>query len=59
MEKHIYYCDHCGKELDINKDYINRELELVDEFIHVDLCTECYEELKRIMLNYIGRVMLD
>lgn len=37
-----YYCDHCGKELDRNKDYIDYDISSLIE--NVDICKECVDE---------------
>lgn len=55
MEKIIYYCDHCGKELNIKKDYIDCTIELPDRFVNTDICTKCYGNLKNLMLAYIKK----
>ena len=42
MMKTKYYCDHCGKELDWNKDYIDYDISSLIE--NVDICKECVDE---------------
>ena len=53
MEKHIYLCDHCGKELDEMVDIISGDFELPDYFVNsVDLCNDCYQKIKNIIIEY-------
>lgn len=47
-----YYCDHCGKELDWNKDYIDYDISyFVDN--DVDICKECLDEYIEYTKNFI------
>lgn len=55
MEKTIYLCDHCGKELNAEKDYINYAVDLPDEFVDITLCKKCYKNLKNLFLSYIKK----
>lgn len=38
-----YTCDYCCNKLDDTKDYVDIHIGDVD---YVDLCTECFDELK-------------
>jgi hypothetical protein len=39
------YCDHCKRELDRMKDYIDIEIDMSHKWQKVDLCEDCYERL--------------
>ena len=54
MTKEIYVCDHCGKELDEKVDHIDFDILEYDYLPPVDLCIDCYEELKRKIKNFCG-----
>ena len=51
MKETKYYCDHCGKELDWNKDYIDYD---ISPFIayDVDACKECVDEYVKYTKNF-------
>ena len=52
MKETKYYCDHCGKELDWNKDYIDYDISyFVDN--DVDICKECLDEYIEYTKNFI------
>ena len=51
MTKTTTYCDHCGKELDTMKDYVDVELDLY-EIIEADLCADCIEQLKKMAKDF-------
>lgn len=52
MQKTITYCDHCGKELDIMKDYCDMKIDVCSHLYDVDLCTECYRELDYMISQF-------
>ena len=49
-------CDHCGKRLNDMTDYVEYDglFNLIFEsgISEVDLCSNCLEELKRIVIDY-------
>ena len=45
------YCDHCGKVLDEMHDYADCEFTDTD-YMRVDLCQECFNELDKIIKDY-------
>ena len=49
---HYKTCDHCGKRLDSMRDYDDYEVDLVG---YVDLCKECFNELTRIVKEFVER----
>ena len=51
MRKTKYYCDHCGKELDWNKDYIDYDISSLIE--NVDICKECLDEYIEYTKNFL------
>lgn len=55
MRKTIFTCDHCGKEIDEMKDYSEMQIDDFADFIEVDLCSECYDELNNIVLQYCNK----
>lgn len=52
MTKTKVYCDHCDKELDIMKDYIETEINLYCSYFNTDLCSDCYDELNKIVKEF-------
>lgn len=52
MMKRVYTCDHCGKELDEMKDYIDITIDDLDDYIEADLCSDCYHELSDIVSQH-------
>lgn len=56
MKKWTTICDHCGKEMDLMIDYEAVEFDTEDEFLQVDLCSECYKEISSIIKQFCGRV---
>ena len=55
MHKLVYTCDHCGKELDEMHDYTDMRIDDFADFLEVDLCSECYDELNNIVLQYCNK----
>lgn len=55
MRKTVFTCDHCGKEIDEMKDYPEMQIDDFADFIEVDLCTECYDELNNMVLQYCNK----
>ena len=55
MVKTITYCDHCGKELDIMKDFYDTEVIVCASWCNVDLCEECYEKLKHMVKQFCNK----
>ena len=54
MKKTVFYCDHCGKEIDEMHDYTDQEIGLFG-YETADLCTECMEELDRNIKKFCGK----
>lgn len=52
MKEEIYKCDHCGKIMDVIKDYIDAEFEGPGFYETMDLCEDCYRELKEFIESY-------
>ena len=48
-----YKCDHCGKSLDEDRDYIDSEIDMGICRVDADLCEECAEKLKRIIMFFL------
>lgn len=44
-------CDHCGKKLDNVKDFPEWDI----YFLRVDLCSDCLDELEKIVLDFLNR----
>ena len=55
MKETKYTCDHCGKELKVMDDYIDIELRDLFKIIETDLCSNCFNELGNIVLQYINK----
>lgn len=55
MRKEIIRCDHCGKELDIMKDFDDMTIELGYKWVECDLCDSCLEELYSKVYAFCNR----
>lgn len=55
MRKTVFTCDHCGKEIDEMRDYSELKIDNFADFIEVDLCAKCYDELNNIVLKYCNK----
>ena len=55
MRKTVFTCDHCGKEIDEMKDYPEMQIDDFADFIEVDLCSGCYDELNNMVLQYCNK----
>ena len=40
-----FYCNHCGKKLDEEYDYVDYDMDFDDLSYVVDLCVDCKEKL--------------
>lgn len=59
MMKQIYTCDHCGKELNAMIDFIDIDVDDLNEWFNIDLCRSCYEELTRFVIEFCGKKMKE
>ena len=55
MQKMIFTCDHCGKELNEMHDYADIAVDNFKSYFTTDLCSACFNELSDIILQYIGK----
>lgn len=55
MQKIVYTCDHCGKELNEMHDYVEIEIRDFADYVETDLCAKCYDELNNMLLQYINK----
>lgn len=55
MQKTIYYCDHCEKEVNTCTEYPDLTIELNHATIEADLCDECFEKLVVSIKEYCNR----
>ena len=55
MRRTVFTCDHCGKELDEMHDYPEMMIDDLADFIEVDLCSKCYDELNDMVLKYCNK----
>lgn len=46
-------CDHCHAELVNADDYIKYSLYLFDEYYEVDLCGDCANKLRNMVLDFL------
>lgn len=54
-EKEIeHHCDHCGKKLDNERDYVNAHIEFID-VDDMDLCRDCARELDKLIHTFLKR----
>ena len=49
MKENKIYCDHCGKELNEMKYYVDIQIELGHLWRTHDLCDECLDDLKKVV----------
>lgn len=54
MEQIRYYCDHCGKQLNLKTDYDDITIDIAHRRLKTDLCRNCVCELCDIIENYIN-----
>ena len=43
-----YFCDHCGVEINSRNDFINMDIETLENFYRADLCEKCRAELAKM-----------
>ena len=55
MKKLVYFCDHCGKELDEMHDYTDMHIDNFLDYTDTDLCSKCFHELNDLVLQYINK----
>lgn len=55
MHKMVYTCDHCGKQMDEMKDFVDMDIDNFIDFFKVDLCSECFHELNDMVLQYCNK----
>ena len=53
MHKSEYYCDHCGKRLNADKDRIETAVGFEGDEVDADLCRDCSEELRRLIDEFV------
>lgn len=46
-------CDHCGKRLNDHTDYIEVDID-IKNLRCADLCSDCFEELDRIVERFLN-----
>ena len=51
MRKTTIHCDHCGKELDEMKDFVEQDVGFYKDNI-VDLCNDCFVGLDKLIYEY-------
>ena len=52
MTIHKICCDHCGKELDSVRDWVEDEIIIADVHIERDLCSDCVGDLIKIIEDF-------
>lgn len=50
-----YKCDHCGEKLNEMHDYIDSEIDMGICRVGDDLCEECVEKLKKIIMSFLNK----
>lgn len=56
MQVKKIFCDHCGKEFNLSSGVKNIDINIYyDVFRDVDLCTDCYTELTKMVAKFIDR----
>lgn len=46
-------CDHCGKRLNDHTDYVGVKID-IKNLGYADLCSDCFEELDRIVESFLN-----
>ena len=59
MKRMVYYCDHCGKEMDDFNNYVDMEIDTYIDSFRADLCKECAEKLDEMVKKFIERNIND
>lgn len=49
-----YTCDHCGKEINDDGDFIEYDIEFEGNIYPCDLCAECKKEIYESVDKHIG-----
>ena len=55
MKELVTTCDHCGKKLNEMHDYVDTEFDTKDNWLCVDLCSECYAEISKTIREFCGK----
>ena len=55
MKELVTTCDHCGKKMDSMSDYEDIEYDTLNNWLKVDLCSKCYEEISYIIQEFCSR----
>lgn len=50
------YCDHCRKKLNTMEDCADTQLDLCLQYVEVDLCKYCIDELINRVKEYCDRI---
>lgn len=59
MKEIKYYCNHCGKKLDIMNDYFDMEVAF-DSLVcekHIDLCNDCFLNINNIISKFCSEAI--
>lgn len=59
MFVNYHTCDHCGKRLDTMNDYEDIDIQMTDWFSGVDLCADCFDELEKLVTDFIHREVVN
>lgn len=43
-----YFCDHCGVEINSRNDFIDMDIETLEDYYRADLCEKCRVELAKM-----------
>ena len=46
-------CDHCGKPVDVSKDYTDLQIDIGHQRETADLCKKCFGELYHVVGEYL------
>lgn len=58
MQKTEYFCDHCGKLLNEEEDYLNAEITIGNElYVEADLCEDCITKLSDYAAKFIDKII--
>lgn len=55
MKETKVYCGHCGKQLDVMRDFDDTTIELSHKWYTADLCAECLDSLYEMIVTFCSK----
>lgn len=53
------HCDHCGRQIDIWRGYVDEEIVVATKRIKCDLCADCMEALVDLVEDFCTNVTVE